>query len=161
MLLKSPVMCANICATVHRSGWWGSLFHRCHAVTTQTSTHRHLLPSIALMEPLWLNKAAYLEGQPEGNAQICPGYHPRCKPSGHLPPASISQRSGEGGKQMDQVMAFSAWKRSSVMAQDALFLSIGKSIPAGFHHTLPVRLKVHEMGGCEVSHTQDFSAERV
>lgn len=89
------------------------------------------------MQSLWLSKSAYFEGQLEGKSPNLPRL---LIPGANLQatfPQHPSPWGEEEGKQMDQVMAFSAWKWSSVMAQDALFLSIGKRFPAGFHYTLP------------------------
>lgn len=55
---------------------------------------------------------------------------PRCTPQGY-----ISYSSPRRGLQKNQVMAFTARKGSSIMAQDALFLSISQRSPIGFHYT--------------------------
>lgn len=81
---------------------------------------------------------------------------PSCTPQGYIPSYSFPWR----GLQKNQVMVFSAWKRSSVMAQDALFLSIGKHSLIDFHYTWQTDTKSTRQADmrsrCEVSVPKSF-----
>lgn len=77
------------------------------------------------MESFWLSKSAYCNRESEGTPKSAQVKDPRFIPQGYISLYSSPWR----GLQENQVMAFSAWKGSSVVAQDALFLSISKLSP--------------------------------
>lgn len=108
------------------------------------------------MESFWLSKSAYCNRESEGTPKSAQVKDPRFIPQGYISLYSSPWR----GLQENQVMAFSAWKGSSVMAQDALFLSISKLSP--LH--LTDRHKVKKMGwheGVQMLRNFQGAAEKI
>lgn len=114
-LLKPPVTCASICASARGSGWWGLRFSNV-VPSAPTSCPcgplppSHLPPSAALGEFLWLSRSASLEGRPEGKSPNLPRPPLPGTDLQATCPQHPSPWGGEEGKQMDEVMALSAWK---------------------------------------------------
>lgn len=93
---------------------WALYFTCANDLTTpaslMTSTYKVVVPSLRFPpESLWLSKSAYSEEQSRANPKsarlLIPGANLQT-----MFPQHPSPWGGEGGKQMDQVMAFSAWK---------------------------------------------------